>query len=1002
MRRRTLGLALSGILAPSLSYALGLGEIAANSALNQPLDAHIELVSTSASEVPSVTVHLAPNAVFDQVGIERSGILDSLSFQPTVVNGVPVIKVTSSTPIQEPFLNFVIEVAWPKGKLLREYTVLLDPPVFGGASTTAAVQPSATQPVFTDPAPVVSAATDAGVAPVETGLPPFISSSQIDSFSMTDAGTTVGTFPVAEVEDTLDTMPMAQTFPVEESGSFDSLPVDVDLETFAVTDSGAVEELETFQEFSGSAEIETFTVTESGSQGEFIPFDQVEGSSEIFVTPPARGFVAQTFDEVEPMEAPTFASSDRYEVNRGDTLFGIARNTRPSDGVSMNQMMAGFLQENPNAFINNNINLLKSGFILRVPDDSVLSGISGTQAKEMLVAGGAWKEYRAKMAQTPVPQQQVSSTAGIGDLDSGSRDRVAQEVETTASAETAPTSLEILTPDAGKGSSAQGSDASNSKLLAANDALKEQLQSKTEEAAELRSRVSELEALVEAKVRLIELKDEQLSDLQTKLAGADKMAADAAKAGADAPGLLDKVSEPPAETVTEITEAQPEIVSEPMAAVEPGVEDDAQSETPAAAVEDGKPNPQMLMGAGVGALLLAMLAWLIFRRKDKSEEVLDSMPDDQVTTVISETHESTSDIGADLDTVGFDEPMDGPPSLMMDKDELDLPDETRELNLDDLDIHDDLTAVEASEGGEDEVLSEANVYLAYGLHDQAVDLLKPAVASHPNRIDYLAKLVEAHHAAGDQAAFVTDAENLHGQIGPEEEGLWQRTVVMGKDIAPEHSLFVNADPGDLSLTSIQRQRPALDDIDLDDMPDSGNAPETLVLDESDYETFDEDEVDPAGEFRLPELDELSQSLQMEEDEAITELKRGQADLSQEIDPATLGALGAGLAGVTAPVSSADDKTESLSYPADDDFDDLSEHALDINLDDDPNMSLADMEEELADLSTGADEINTKLDLAKAYLDMGDHEGAREALDEVIAQGDDSQRGEAKKLMDQLG
>ena len=1032
MRRRTLGLALSGILAPSLSYALGLGEIAANSALNQPLDANIELVSTSASEIPSVTVHLAPNAVFDQVGIERSGILDSLSFTPSVVNGTPVIKVTSSSPIQEPFLNFVIEVAWPKGKLLREYTVLLDPPVFGGATTaaTAAVQPAATaRPVIEEPVPAVTATADTGVAPVSEGLSPFISSSQVESYPVADVGSGAETFPVDEAA---DSMPMAETFPVDETMSADSMSVDSGLETYSVDENVAFDETSSGQAFEAEG-LETFAVNDAGTQGDYTAFDDVEGTTEIFVTPPSGGYVAQAYDDYSDSESTSgFAGGDNYEVNRGDTLYEIARDTRPDSGVSVNRMMAGFLQENPAAFINNNINLLRSGFILRVPDNSVLAGISGRKAKEMLASAGAWKAYRAKMAQAPVPQQQVSSSsAGIGDLDSG--DRSAQSVETgaatvaEAATDTAQTALEILTPNNGQGSSSQGTEAvntANAETLAANDALKEQLQSKAEEATELQSRVSELEALVSAKDRLIQLKDEQLSELQSKLSGAEQAAATAAEQPESATqteaqtqvegqGLLDKENEaPPAvETATatgDVDSGQPSIV-EPTAPVNTVDEtsDVASSEAPASVLDDARANPQALMGAGVGALLLAMLAWLVFRRKDKPEEEVYATPDDQVTTtIVSETPEEIPEVGGDIDVSDYDEQMDGPPSLMMDENDLAGADAGDDLDFTSAGIHDDLTSVPTGEGNEDEVLSEANVYLAYGLHDQAVDLLKPAVASHPDRNDYLAKLLEAHHATGDKAAFVADAEKLHNQIGADDEGLWQRAVVMGKDIAPEHSLFVNADAGDLSLTSIQRQRPGLDDLDLDDMPDAGDAQETMALDENDFRAIDEEELDPAGEFRLPELDELSQSLQIEEDEAITELKRGQADLSQEIDTGTLGGLGAGLAGAaaaaTAAASSAGDKASNLADSAKDAFGDLSEHALDLNLDDDPGMSLADMEEELADLSTGADEINTKLDLAKAYLDMGDDEGAREALDEVIAQGDDSQRGEAKKLMDQLG
>ncbi|HHK42725.1 MAG TPA: pilus assembly protein FimV, partial [Planctomycetaceae bacterium] len=98
-----------------MGHAVGLGEISTYSALNQPLNAQIEMVSTSPDEVGGITVKLAPESVFEQVGITRSPVLNHLRFKPAVVNGTPVIKVSSDRPIQEPFVNFIVEVSWPKG-----------------------------------------------------------------------------------------------------------------------------------------------------------------------------------------------------------------------------------------------------------------------------------------------------------------------------------------------------------------------------------------------------------------------------------------------------------------------------------------------------------------------------------------------------------------------------------------------------------------------------------------------------------------------------------------------------------------------------------------------------------------------------------------------------------------------------------------------------------------------------------------------------------------------
>lgn len=174
MRKVALGLALSGVLVTQ-THAVGLGEIRTHSALNQPLSANIELVETSAGDIDDLQVALAPREVFEQVGISRSRLLDQLDFIPTVENGVPTIKVVSLQPIQEPFLNFVLEVTWANGKLLREYTVLLDPPVFSDTQYAGSAAPAE---VFTPEmgAEELMPATDMAVLPpvVET-LPPLTS-----------------------------------------------------------------------------------------------------------------------------------------------------------------------------------------------------------------------------------------------------------------------------------------------------------------------------------------------------------------------------------------------------------------------------------------------------------------------------------------------------------------------------------------------------------------------------------------------------------------------------------------------------------------------------------------------------------------------------------------------------------------------------------------------------------------------------------------------------------
>jgi pilus assembly protein FimV len=117
-------------LLPGVSGALGLGGIQAQSALNEPFSAQIYLSDVATDELDTVKVSLASEVEFAKAGTERPFFLTNLKFRPQISsNGRAVIRVTSREPIKEPFLDFLVRVDWPKGQLIKEYTVLLDPPV---------------------------------------------------------------------------------------------------------------------------------------------------------------------------------------------------------------------------------------------------------------------------------------------------------------------------------------------------------------------------------------------------------------------------------------------------------------------------------------------------------------------------------------------------------------------------------------------------------------------------------------------------------------------------------------------------------------------------------------------------------------------------------------------------------------------------------------------------------------------------------------------------------
>ena len=170
VRHLLLGLASGSAFYSGLVPALGLGEISLNSALNQPLDAEIELLEVGDLSAADLVVRLAPADVFTRSGVDRLYFLNDLRFTPLLRGGNSVIRVVSSQPVREPYLNFIVEVARPNGQLLREYTVLLDPPGASAYQSSAALPTAASQTnTPRTPAPVQAYAAPAQLPAAQQG-----------------------------------------------------------------------------------------------------------------------------------------------------------------------------------------------------------------------------------------------------------------------------------------------------------------------------------------------------------------------------------------------------------------------------------------------------------------------------------------------------------------------------------------------------------------------------------------------------------------------------------------------------------------------------------------------------------------------------------------------------------------------------------------------------------------------------------------------------------------
>ena len=253
----------------SRAYALGLGDIEIQSSLSDPLKAVIELTSATDDDLEKLKVSIASPQAFRQAGIPRPMILGSFKFKvERTRTGKPVVRISTRDAIHEPFLEFLVEAAWPKGRMVRHYTVLIDPPYTMPATPVASATPVTTTQPAAVPAPVPAAQPTAAPAVARPVVP---------------------------------------------------------------------------------------------------------------VTPaPAPA----------PVQAAPIASApatDSYgPIRRNETLWNIAKRLRPDNSVSMNQMMLALQRTNPQAFINNNINNLKAGAVLAVPErDEILAVQRSEAAREI-------------------------------------------------------------------------------------------------------------------------------------------------------------------------------------------------------------------------------------------------------------------------------------------------------------------------------------------------------------------------------------------------------------------------------------------------------------------------------------------------------------------------------------------------------------------------------------------------------------------------------------------
>jgi pilus assembly protein FimV len=317
-----------------------------------------------------------------------------------------------------------------------------------------------------------------------------------------------------------------------------------------------------------------------------------------------------------------------------------------------------------------------------------------------------------------------------------------------------------------------------------------------------------------------------------------------------------------------------------------------------------------------------------------------------------------------------------------------------------------------ADAAEVDPISEADVYLAYGRHQQAEDILKEALEATPDRHEIKLKLLEVYFAAKDRESFEQGAQELHEALGDESDPIWAKTVTMGAQLCPGNELF-----GGTSAESLQEELAGgvedndedLLDFDFDLDSTDMEAPAATETAEDTGLDFDLDAEMAATEAPAEEpvvaaaAEESSADNGLDFDVSSLDFNLDEGGAAEATDTAEAvaeeeGGLDFDLEGLGSGTAESEAAAEEPAL----DMGDLSmeEPAAAESAE---TESLGDLGDELGDDAFGeVDEVGTKLDLAKAYVDMGDGDGARSILDEVLEEGDDAQKQQAQELLAQIG
>ncbi len=844
---------LLSLAAPFGAFALGLGDINLKSYLNQPLKAEIELLSIDSSELNNLKVKLASPNEFKKLKIEYSAKLANLKLSVVKkANGVHYIQIRSAASIREPYLNLLLEVSWSNGRILREYALLIDPPIF---------IPNKSRQIATKAEPE---------KPKKSS-----SSSNLGFPSGKDAGKDKsGDNPYIDQEEQVAKKEKLQP---EQSFTRGDRPRATDKDNAAFA-------------------------KEEDKYPRGIPLGLDKNDEGINI--------ADLGDD----------SGNKHRVKSGETMMAIAKRFKRKG--SLMQTMMAIKRANPNAFINNNVHLVKANAQLVIPDSETIDALSNADAMQQYQAQtDVWRQGdQSPVTIAKVARKTTGPKKGIFRLEAPSNEKAKGVAD---SAQNSKSKADSKIASADTTNSDLATVKRNNKLEDWNiraEKSKKELLSQIKEKKRLldikSSAMASMEASAEKRqfteyckknptekkcIKVIRkyCEDNKYDKNCFKVTGFKKVEL----------ASLDNIGKTPEKPFNELVDSNAGFVAQVTVLSKKWL-------------KYFKENPVMSAIAGGVALLVLIIIFLFIRQHRKArtefeESILDFEEDSamqarrQNVAASSVSHATSSISQMQNSTV---QPVSNDQSSYLS--------DFVVSGMDDIN----------SDSKESDPITEADVFFAYGKYEAAEMLIKEAIQNEPNRLDLRYKLLDIYHGSKNTDSFEFEASELNDMVANKDDPMWQRVVEMGRELAPANALFSDGVPATAVPPSnftadakTAKTADSADDFDLDfdfDISDQTNA--------EDFES---------------ELAELESSLEHTENVV-------------SFNPAE-------------------------NNPAEFAGSDVGEYEGD------------------SALMTDVDEVGTKLDLAKAYIDMGDPEGARSILDEVLEEGNDKQKGEAQDLMQQM-